>query len=368
LREQSSIKMYDSTLISVIMSVYNGENYLREAVDSILAQTFTCFEFIIIDDGSTDGTANILREYQDERIILLVNNQNNGLSFSLNRGIDEARGKYIARMDSDDISSPDRFKIQVQFLDENPSIDVVGSWGEIIDRNSHLTGEIWKYPSSSMVLRWVTFFYDPIMHPSVMMRRRIFDLGNKYEVIHKVAQDYGLWLRLNTNFRFSNIQSVLLKYRYHSNSISKSRIELQYEAACRMSQDALSSYLGKSIPLEVVKMVKIPYQSPSHRTLKTSVCLLHQLYQTFRKDNSLLPSEIVDINFDMAGRLNQISYKNPLYLSSRFLRLYVIIFLMGTYIFDLLKNNHFAFSHKMQAIARRHFRRQVSGKSRFQQE
>ena len=335
--------------VSVVMNVYNGEKYLRETLDSILAQTFTEYEFIIVDDGSTDSTADILREYKDERIKVITNDQNRGVSYTLNRGISLARGEYIAHTDCDDISLPDRLIAQVQFLDENASIDIIGSWAEIIDNSNNSSGEIYKYPYSPMVLMWGTFFNPPVAHSAVMIWRRIFDIIGKYNG-DGTTDDFELWASLNLSIRFSNIQRPLLKYRVHESGISNTRRAEQNVSACRISHKAISSYLGNEIPLEAVKLIKYPYRVQSLAIYKESICVLRQLYRKFRKDFSLEPSEIIYVNLDVANKFSQISNKNHQYISSRFLRIYAIIIVGVTLIYDLIKNNHIEVSKSISNL------------------
>jgi len=124
--------------VTVLMPVYNGERYLNEAVDSILGQTFTDFEFLIIDDASTDKTPEILRSYDDPRIRVVTNEENLGLSKSLNKGLALARGEFIARMDADDVSYPYRLQVQHEFMTQHPGAGVIGSWAEYIDRKGEI--------------------------------------------------------------------------------------------------------------------------------------------------------------------------------------------------------------------------------------
>ncbi|HAS7841575.1 TPA: glycosyltransferase family 2 protein, partial [Vibrio cholerae] len=141
-----------SPKISVVMSVYNGEKYLGEAIDSILKQTFSDFEFIIINDGSTDKTLEIIKSYmkKDDRIVL-VSRENKGLIVSLNEGLDLAKGQYIARMDADDISIKSRFEKQIEFLDSNPDIGVCGTWVEVFGEN--IKSKKWKMPTQDPDLK-----------------------------------------------------------------------------------------------------------------------------------------------------------------------------------------------------------------------
>lgn len=209
--------------ISVLMSVHNGEKHLREAIDSILAQTFSDFEFIIVNDASTDGTANILNSYTDPRIKIITNTENIGLTKSLNKGLKEAQGTYIARMDADDISLPNRFQIQKDFLDRNANITCVGGTSIIIDENGNETGSK-KAIVNTELLKFHMMLKNQISHPSTLFRRKdIVDSGS-YNENFAYAQDYELWSRLlQADHKISNIVEPVLKYRFHSSSITQSK-------------------------------------------------------------------------------------------------------------------------------------------------
>lgn len=210
-------------LISVIMPVYNSEKYLNEAIESILNQTFSNFEFIIINDGSTDQSLEIIYQYknQDDRIVL-INRENRGLINSLNEGIEKATGKYIARMDADDISLPLRFEKQIELM-ENKKADICGC-------HYHLINEEGRYIDNHIVpLSQNSFLYylcltPPFAHPSVMIRKDFFDqkqltYGN---TSYLAAEDYALWIELwQNNAKFENVDTFLFLYREINNSLSK---------------------------------------------------------------------------------------------------------------------------------------------------
>lgn len=235
------------TRVSVVMSVYNGERHLREAVESILSQSFTDFEFIIVDDGSTDGTWDILSGYNDPRIVLLRNEQNIGLTRSLNRGLAVARGGYIARMDADDVSLPERLAIQVAFLDEHPDVGLVGSPPFVIDAQGN-TRPGWLVPLDDVEIKWRLLFNNAFVHSSVMFRRSVLDIVGPYSVDKVAAQDYGLWVRIACNFAVANIAQPLIYRRDHPIAISHSRAETQAAHALEVSVAYLSALLGDSTP------------------------------------------------------------------------------------------------------------------------
>ncbi|MCP4176859.1 MAG: glycosyltransferase [bacterium] len=207
------------SIISVIMPVYNGELHLEESIKSILHQTYKNFEFIIINDCSTDSTANILNHYshKDKRINVFSNETNNGITKSLNEGICFATGKYIARMDVDDISTKNRFEIQVNFLEDNPDIAVCGS--HVITEK---TGYNEKYiPYTGEDVKATLFFMNALIHPSVMMKSSVIvDNNHFYNEKYKVAQDYELWCRLSKDHKIINLKEDLLEYRWHESNVS----------------------------------------------------------------------------------------------------------------------------------------------------
>lgn len=198
-------------LISVIMPVYNGEEYLREAIESILNQTYINYEFIILNDGSTDKTEEIILSYVDSRILYIKNETNLQIVKTLNKGIALAKGKYIARMDADDISLPKRFERQVAFMEEHPGIDVCGTWFKTFGKKKYIQ----KLPICHNEIKACLLFYTPIAHPTVMMKKTIFD-NNQYSDVFSKAEDYALWLHLIDDFKFENLSEVLLDYRLHS--------------------------------------------------------------------------------------------------------------------------------------------------------
>tara|TARA_B100000029_G_scaffold301281_1_gene294177 strand:- start:33804 stop:34880 length:1077 start_codon:yes stop_codon:yes gene_type:complete len=208
-------------VITVLMSVYNGERYIQESIESILTQTYENFEFIIIDDGSKDKTKELIRSYDDKRIKFFVNKKNIGLTKSLNIGLKFSKGKYIARMDADDISLPDRLEKQVNYMNINKDIDICGSWAKTIGENF---GEIRKYPVNHDEIKCNLLFNNIMCHSSVMMREKIFSDGKvKYDPSILYAQDFEFFARLINTYIFANIPEVLIHYRIHENQIAEKK-------------------------------------------------------------------------------------------------------------------------------------------------
>ncbi|WP_157942209.1 glycosyltransferase [Salinibacter altiplanensis] len=205
------------------MAVYDERPHLEQAVESILNQTFEDFEFIIINDGSTDGSKDILDKFagQDERI-RVVHQENRGLIKSLNRGVDMARGQYIARMDGDDISYPERLEYQVQFLHRHSNVGVVGTNVEKIDAEGRFKGS-WSPPTEPEIVSWKLLFNTCLCHPSVVIRQSLLEALGGYAEWAKHAEDYELWTRAVQVSQLSNIPDTLLKLRRHDGSVTVSK-------------------------------------------------------------------------------------------------------------------------------------------------
>lgn len=217
-------------MISVVMPVYNAEKYVAEAVDSILQQTYSDFEFIIIDDCSTDSSYKILQEYaaKDQRIKLYRNEINSKLPKTLNFGISQSKGKYIARMDADDISLPERFAKQVEFMESHPEIGVCGSNCKIYSEDMNKLIKSTQYPLLSEMIRiYLDLFINPIVHSSVMIQATC--LVNKFHYAQEMnsnAEDYDLWLKMSDDgIKFANLPIELIKYRSYLSQQSKINIK-----------------------------------------------------------------------------------------------------------------------------------------------
>jgi len=231
--------------VSVILPVYNRVDFVELAVQSIREQTFEDFEFIIIDDGSTDGSGAVLQEFarQDSRI-RLIHQENSGLIVSLNRGLNLAEGHYIARMDSDDISHPERFERQVRFLEANSSVGVLGTTVDFIDTDGSVIGT-WPVPQCSDVIAWQLLFNNCVCHPSVMLRRSVMDSLGGYAPWATFAEDYELWTRAIQITQISNLPDSLLQFRRHDDSVTVHRRMEQIQTCCQIAANLHGSLLGK---------------------------------------------------------------------------------------------------------------------------
>lgn len=205
--------------VSVIMPAYNAEKYIREAIDSILDQTFRDFEFIIINDCSTDRTEEIILSYDDPRIIYLKNEKNLGVAETLNRGIEIARGEYIARMDADDISLPERFEKQADCLDSHEEIAVLGSNLELFTGDTIL--EIRCPSSNTEQMKVDLLFFCGLAHPSVMMRTAVIREFGGYDLAYEGLEDYELWCRVIEKYEITTLPEVLFRYRVHDTQVTR---------------------------------------------------------------------------------------------------------------------------------------------------
>jgi len=208
--------------ISVVMGAYNEEATISESIESILSQTYSYWQLIIIDDCSTDRTAAVIKRYcdKDHRISIHKNSQNLGLAESLNKGISLAKGPYIARMDADDLSLPNRFEEQVKILDSDPRVMVVGSAAYYVSSHNH-TKKLVRMPQHHKELSRRIFKMSPFIHPSVVMRREFLSRTGGYNVKLRRAQDYDLWLRGRFIGKYYNIQEPLILYSYQNKKMFK---------------------------------------------------------------------------------------------------------------------------------------------------
>ena len=237
--------------ISVLLPAYNAQAYLRESIESILAQTFSDFELIIINDGSTDQSLEIMTSFKDSRI-RIINQENAGLPISLNRGIRLARGIYLARQDADDISLPNRFSEQIQFLDRHPQCALLGSWADIVLENLP-TNRYLRHPQSNGEIQVKLPFFNCFVHSSVMIRKSALEISGLYpeEKEKFPPEDYDLWLRIAKDFEVANLSQTLLLYRELPNSISRAKLQLMQERARGMSLIRLKDMLGNVVDDEV---------------------------------------------------------------------------------------------------------------------
>lgn len=286
--------------VSVVMSVFNSELYLKSAIESILNQSYSNLEFIIINDCSTDNSETIIKSFNDNRIKYIKEFENIGLETALNKNFMLAEGEFIARMDADDIASPDRLKHQVEFLMANGEIDLVGTWYEKITNTVSLG--IKPQQSDYKKLKFRLFFGNNIAHPTIMFRRKLIDNGDYYyKKEYTIVADYELWTRLAIKYNLDNIKLNLLKYRVHPNQITNTKLSLQRKNFKKAHQSYISNFLEIN-DIEEIKRISVFFLHPSKlnfpdrmftainiwnhlktKDLNKSYCLIRLLYWTFLK-------------------------------------------------------------------------------------
>lgn len=318
--------------ISVIMPVYNSSLHLREAIDSILNQTFSDFEFIIFNDGSTDKSRDIILSYNDKRIKFLDSKENLGYTKRLNKGLLLSEGKYIARMDSDDISSHDRFEKQFHYMETNNEVALCGGLFDFIGEKNDIRNFNWVTNLTPDIIKINLLFDCAICHPTVMMRRHILKENNIfYNESLEPSEDYELWIRMSRIFKLANLSDKILGYRISQNQISNRNNEEQRMNKRNLITDQLS-YLGiKPSPAElrihdhmfyaaaILSYDYIPKINAWIRTLLDA----NQNYQIYNQDefivylNNLLQLNIVAFNKELG---NAKFKKRVVYFSKRILK------------------------------------------------
>lgn len=300
--------MAQAPLVTVLMPVYNGEEYLCEAIESILNQTFRNFEFVIINDGSIDGTVAILTDYQrrDERI-QVWHQENQGLIAVLNKGLDLAQGRYIARMDADDISHPERLAIQVAYLDSNPEIGLVSTNFYLIDSVGEITGgPVLKSSLSNARVEWELYWGNPIVHPSVMFHAVIVrSCGGYPEGFQYYAEDYALWLHMLDETKVTVLEQPLLYLRKHERNVTAVNLRAHIDEVISVAQSALANRLGYEPSVRPIWLVRrLPIDgSVSAVELKQSIDLLLDAFRNLTTRHGSEKAHLRDIKMDLVRRL-----------------------------------------------------------------
>ena len=260
--------------VTVLMSVYNGMPHLKEAVESILKQTFTDFDFLIFDDASIDGSSLLLAEYakKDCRIKIVTNKQNYGLGYNLARGLQVAQTTWIARMDADDIAVPNRLEMQLKYINDNPEVDILGGYVTDINENGEIVSER-RFPISNQEIHKLVWTC-PIFHPTVMLRREAILKVGSYSPKLRKRQDYELWFRcVAANLKFANLTTPLIYYRFSDNTFKRNnwRVQLTHLSigwrGCWLVGASPFAYLGVTKPL-VISLLPPSLRYVAYRWLK----------------------------------------------------------------------------------------------------
>ena len=243
--------------ITVLMPVYNAGQYLAEAIESILAQTFTDFEFIIINDGSTDNSEEIIKRYQDPRISYYKNDTNLKLIATLNKGIALSAGKYIARMDADDISLPLRLERQFSFMESHSEVTLCGTWFESFGDESKIN----KYEADLNLIRLKMLYQTQFCHPSVIIRKSALqEINPPFDFDYPHAEDYDLFSKLTYGSVVTNLPEVLVKYRTHTDSVSRVYKDIQVTNSIKIRISNFSRIGLEVSKQEVINLEMLAYQ------------------------------------------------------------------------------------------------------------
>lgn len=265
--------------ISVLTAVYNSADLIRPAIESVLNQTFGDFEWVIINDATPDNSIEIIESYNDPRIKIYHNETNMGLAASLNKGLALCTGEYIARMDTDDVCSLNRFERQVAFMDDHTEIAIAGSW-------VNLTGDwkgLWKTPVQHEEIQCKLLFNSAIAHPTVMMRKRDLDKhGLRYDSKLKKIQDYDLWVRASQVVKLANIPEVLLDYRIDIQAKSPEVVKRSNEVIYGIRQMQLSRLDIKLSPYEADNFHYISANQPD----KVDATVINKLFSSILSKNN----------------------------------------------------------------------------------
>jgi hypothetical protein len=304
--------MLASVPLSVVLPVHNGERYLAQALESLSSQTFTDYELIVINDGSTDATQDILSDYQSrDRRVRTYSQERSGIVASLNRAIALSSGDYLARMDADDIAFPDRFERQLDVLWGSQDLGVLGGAAVVIDAVGREIGSM-EYPTHDHRIRQALAVTNPFCHPTTMMRMSTLKDVGGYRAAFPHAEDFDLWLRLSERSRLQNLGEPLLYYRWHAGQVSARELQQQLlevvgaRVSAKMRRAGLRDAFAQSAPVSLDLLQNLgvrasEVQSQLSSELATRATVLVTLRQPAEAQR-LLDDGLVGVNFQKVDR------------------------------------------------------------------
>lgn len=304
--------MQNNPLVSVVMPVLNTEKYVAKAVESILSQNYTHFEFIIIDDGSTDNTGKILESFCDPRISIIKNKKSQGVALSLNLGLSCAKGEFIIRQDADDISLPNRIKKQLSYLVDHPDIGVLGSWFQYIDNDGNYISKGCRNRENYQ-LKWDLLFTCPLAHPTTAMRKDILEEIGGYR--NYETEDYDLWARLYEKTRFANLPEVMVLYRRHVGSKTVKYKNIHNLHAFEIMMNLRSQLINRTITeQEKVWLGQSFFQRKIENAsgVESNANFILELMANYLSRNAFSEQEIKWIKQDCAKYLFLLAYDNQI--------------------------------------------------------
>ena len=270
--------------VTVLLPVYNGQLYLVESIESILQQSYANFELLVIDDGSTDNSVEIVSKYRDSRIRLIRHSKNQGLVRTLNHGLAEARNELIARHDADDIAYPERFKFQIEVMNFHPEIGVCGS-GAYIVSNGQKKKKI-LFPSSDVQIRWALPFYCPLIHPSIMYRRSVVGSVSGYSIAPEAnyCEDYELWIKLLPFTKFYNINRPLMDLRKHHSNMTVAKRDFHIQQTTKLIKQYVDKQLKRNVPIDLIRWLQ---NAPNTPASNRRTMLILNLYKNYISQNRM---------------------------------------------------------------------------------
>jgi glycosyltransferase involved in cell wall biosynthesis len=304
--------------VSVLMCVYNDAPYLRESIDSVLSQDFSDFEFIIVDDGSTDETPAILDSYTDARIVRLLNPENRGLTISLKRGMERASGRYVARIDANDIAAPGRLTRQVEFLEAHPEVGVLSGDMLSMDVDGVFREEapsMYSTGASHEYLCWLLLWTNPIAHITVMMRKSVFDEHHiNYVPEFNRAEDYELWATLAQHTQLLRLSEVYAYRRVILTGVSFTRRDTQLGVMYQVASREIKRLLGEDVSDLGMKTFFDALHRGSNRyhDYRAATDVVIAAYRHFMKQ-PLIDADRTQIHADTVGYLLKISRRARAY-------------------------------------------------------
>lgn len=270
--------------VSVVMPAYNAEKYIGEAIDSILNQTYKDFELIIINDGSTDDTREIILKYEDPRIIFLENEKNSGIVITLNKGLDQASGEYIARMDADDIAVYDRFEKQVAYLESNHTVGALGTGIRIFGENVEQQERV--FTTNSEQLKAELLFNSCMAHPTVMMRRsNLIDNDLRYSEKFSGREDFALWWEIVKVSKVANLPDILLNYRIHKKQITQNKNKSSKRNSMELLEIRMKDVGVKLSSREKISMLMYCTSEFESFTYDDCICFINGLSKIIKQNS-----------------------------------------------------------------------------------
>jgi hypothetical protein len=294
--------------ISVVMPVHDGERFLPEAVTSVLSQTHRDLELIVVDDGSTDRTAEILASYArtDPRVIIRRQVQNRGVLAARSEGLRHARGGFIAVMDADDVCLPWRLARQLEYLSKHPEIGIVGSYVQVIDEKGR-PGRIKVYPQEPGLVAWSLCFFNSVANPTVLIRRTVMEALAWHSMEGEgPAQDYSFFIRASRVTKLANLPEVLLHYRVWPKNMTRQSWQAQEQNATKILQHSLSSLLQRDVAIEQAQALRglsTGIYPRTHLEIKDTAATIERLATVFLSNRALSVTDSREIARDAGVKL-----------------------------------------------------------------